>query len=232
MKPEPSDLLVLFDIDGTLLRKAGPHHRQVLEDAAYHVTGIRATTDGVPVAGMLDRDILRVMLRSEGARAADIVRWMPEIVVKAQSLYVRRCPDLSRRVCPGVRQTLRRLLQRGAVTGLVTGNLSRIAWTKMRCAGLDSYFRFGAFAEEGKTRGELARRAIRHARREGWITKNARIVLVGDHPNDVLAARHAGAVSVAVATGVIPIETLMEMQPDFAVPDLRSLSLEQLLCRE
>ena len=37
--------LVLFDIDGTLIRRAGPHHRQALVDAVRHVTGLETTTD-------------------------------------------------------------------------------------------------------------------------------------------------------------------------------------------
>ena len=50
--------LILFDIDGTLLRKAGPHHRQALIEAVRRTTGIETSLDGIPVAGMLDRDIL------------------------------------------------------------------------------------------------------------------------------------------------------------------------------
>ena len=58
--------LVLFDIDGTLLRRAGPHHRQALVEAVRRATGVDATTDGIPVQGMLDRDILSAMLISAG----------------------------------------------------------------------------------------------------------------------------------------------------------------------
>ena len=72
--------LALFDIDGTLLRRAGPHHRQALVDAVRRVTGMETTTDGVPVAGMLDRDILTQMLAKAGASGASIRRSMPEIV--------------------------------------------------------------------------------------------------------------------------------------------------------
>ena len=50
--------LVLFDIDGTLVRRAGPHHRQALVDAVRDITGIETTTEGIPVQGMLDPDIL------------------------------------------------------------------------------------------------------------------------------------------------------------------------------
>src|SRR5215475_8967425 len=58
----PAPALILFDIDGTLLRRAGPHHREALVEAVRKVTGLETTTDNVPVAGMLDRDILRAML--------------------------------------------------------------------------------------------------------------------------------------------------------------------------
>jgi phosphoglycolate phosphatase-like HAD superfamily hydrolase len=220
----PSSSLVLFDIDGTLLRKTGPHHRQALERAVKLVSGREATTDGIPVAGMLDRDILRLMMEAAGIAPSRIRLLMPPVVEKAQALYVRLCPDLRGRVCPGVRPLLRRLSARGIPVGLVTGNLSRIAWTKMRRAELKEHIRFGAFAEEGRTRGELAALAARRARREGWITRGALVTLVGDHPNDILAAREANVRSVAVGTGVVPYEVLKTLAPDHAVPDLRSLT--------
>lgn len=222
--------LVLFDIDGTLLRKAGPHHREALEDAVRHVTGRTASTDGIPVQGMLDGDILMLMLKSAGLRRDEARAALPRIILKAQALYVRRCPDLRERVCPGAREFLEALARRRVPMGLVTGNLSRIGWTKMRRAGLREHFRFGAFAEQGATRAALARLAVREARRRGWIGRGALVALVGDHPNDVAAARANGFRSVAVGTGVVPLTELAGSNPDLLVPDLRSLSVDQLLC--
>lgn len=185
--------LVLFDIDGTLVRKAGPHHREALVAAVRRTTGIETTTEGVPVAGMLDRDILERMLLNAGATRALIRRSMPELVRRAQALY--SCPNLERKVCPGVRRLLARLELHKIPVGLVTGNLSRIAWKKMEHAGLRPYFRFGAFAENGRTRASLVKNAIREARRQGWIDRAARVTMIGDHPNDVLAARAAAQLS-------------------------------------
>ncbi len=67
------------------------------------------------------------------------------------------------------------------------------------------YFRFGAFAELAKDRAGLVRFAIRHARREGWIGRDSHISLIGDHPNDVRAAKANGIRAIAVATGLIAI---------------------------
>jgi phosphoglycolate phosphatase len=221
--------LVLFDIDGTLIRKAGPHHRQALVEAVRRVTGIETTTDDVPVQGMLDRDILGVMLKNAGARRAVALRAMPELIRQAQAIYVDCCPNLKRKVCPGVRMLLLRLLRRGIPTGLVTGNLTRIGWKKMEHAGLSQYFRFGAFAEQAHDRAGLVRIAIRQARREGWIDRHSRISLVGDHPNDVLAAKANQVQSIAVATGLSPAAELAEYAPDILVDDLRSLRFEELV---
>ena len=219
---------MLFDIDGTLIRRAGPHHRQALVDAVRRIAGVETTTDGVPVAGMLDRDILAVMMSRAGMKPSAVRRVMPEIVRQAQLIYSRSCPDLRKKVCPGVRNLLYRLNRRNVVVGLVTGNLTRIAWKKMEHAGLKPYFRFGAFAELARDRAGLVRLAIRQARREGWIGRESRITLIGDHPNDVTAARANNVRSIAVATGLVTFEELAAHSPDLLVPDLRSLKLEML----
>lgn len=224
--------LVLFDIDGTLLRRAGPHHRQALEDAVLRVTGRPASIDGIPVAGMLDGQILKQMMAAAGLPAAEARRHLPEIMKKAQNLYVRRCPDLRGKVCPGVRATLSRLRRREAVVGLVTGNLSRIGWKKMEQAGLKGHFQLGAFAEQGRTRAQLIRTAVREARAQGWIRRGAVITMVGDHPNDIMAAREAGVRSLAVGTGVVAMEDLAALGPDRLAEDLRSVEAEWLLGEE
>jgi phosphoglycolate phosphatase len=227
--PIKLNALVLFDIDGTLLRRAGPHHREALVEAAFRVTGLKTSIDGVPVAGMLDRDILTAMLDRAGATRALIRRKMPEIVLAAQSIYVRRCPDLRRKVCPGARMLLYRLSRRGIPAGLVTGNLTKIGWKKMERAGLRSYLRFGAFAEKAKDRAGLVRMAVQHARSCGWIDKRSTIALIGDHPNDIRAAQANGVRSVAVATGVISAEELALCSPDVLAADMRSLTVAMLV---
>ena len=221
--------MVLFDIDGTLLRRAGPHHRQALIDAVRSATGVDTTTDGVPVQGMLDRDILTEMLANAGVSRTRIRRHMPAMVSLAQRIYVRSCPDLRRRVCPGARMLLYRLWRKRIPTGLVTGNLTRIGWTKMERAGLKRYLRFGAFAELAANRAGLVRIAIRHARRQGWIGQSSPVALIGDHPNDIRAARANGIRSIAVATGLVSAEELARHSPDLLLKDLRGVSLEKLL---
>ncbi len=178
------------------------------------------------MAGNLDREILRLMLSQAGVADKQIVRAMPGIMSKAQKLYREICPDLRHRVCPGVRAFLGRLRRRGIGAGLVTGNLSRIGWHKVRRAGLRDYFEFGAFSDMGFTRAELAAKAIRQARRAGLAQDKSAVYLVGDHLNDIRAARANGISIISVTTGPMTREELAAFSPDFLLDDIRHLPLE------
>jgi phosphoglycolate phosphatase-like HAD superfamily hydrolase len=110
----------------------------------------------------------------------------------------------------------------------VTGNLTRIGWRKLERAGLRRYFRFGAFGEAAKTRAGLARRAIREARRRGWIERHAPVSLIGDAPADILAGRANRIRVIAVRTGITSREELHRHAPDFLLPNLRYLRLRMI----
>ncbi len=220
--------LVLFDIDGTLLRRAGPHHRQALVEGVRRVTGLDTTTEGIPLHGMLDPDILTRMLRAAGAPPPFIRESMPAIIRAAERYYQRTCPRLDDKLCPGVEPLLQRLARRGFLLGLVTGNLTRIGWRKLQRAGLRDYFPFGAFGEMAPTRAGLARMAIREARGRAWISRAAPISLVGDAPADILAARANRIRAIAVRTGVTPVAELAALAPDFLLPNLRAFRLRMV----
>jgi phosphoglycolate phosphatase len=216
--------LILFDIDGTLVRRAGPHHRQALVDAIRQVTSLETTTDGIPVHGMLDPDIITSMLRAAALDDTRIQAAMQRIIEAAQDIYQASVPDLRDKTCPGVAPLLDYLRERGTVLALVTGNLTRIGWRKLERAGLDHYFRFGAFGEMAPTRGGLARLAIEHARRIGLVDENSRVSLIGDAVQDVAAARENGIRAIAVRTGITPPAELEASAPDLLLDDLTHLT--------
>ncbi len=221
--------LVLFDIDGTLIRRAGPHHKQALIEAVRQVTGYATSLDRIDTSGRLDRDLIRLMLREAGAPEALIDSSMRGVVELAQALYRQGLPDMRRKVCPGVRIALRRLHASRVPMGLVTGNLTAIGWRKMEYSGLSKYFRFAAFAEQASTRAGLVEIAMRQARRAGWLRRETTVSLVGDHPNDISAAKLNGIRAIAVATGVVPRTVLAAHAPDLLLPDLRCMKLEMVL---
>ena len=220
--------LVLFDIDGTLMRRAGPNHRQALVHGIRKVTGLETTTDGIPVQGMLDPAILTEMLRRAAARRALISHSMPEIQRAAERYYQRVCPPLEGKHCPGVPALLDRLARRGFLLALVTGNLTRIGWRKLERAGLAHHFLYGAFGEMAATRGRLVKWAIREARLRHSLPAQAPVALVGDATSDVIAARENGIRIISVQTGITPVEDLEALKPDYLLRNLRDFRLRMV----
>lgn len=206
------------------MRGAGQQHKQALVDGIRRITGIETHLDGVATSGMLDRDLISNMLRAAGAGERRIRNSLREVMAECERCYLANgAPDLSGFVCTGVREFIADLGGRGAVLGLVTGNLSQIGWRKVELAGLRRYFSVGAFAEDGRSRTRLAKVATQRAVRLGLVRKTSRVTLIGDHLNDVQAAKANGFQSVAVATGVLSLEDLRKTEPDFLVRDLREL---------
>ena len=218
----------MFDIDGTLMRRAGPHHRQALVYGIRKVTGLDTTTDGIPVQGMLDPAILTEMLQRAGAKRALIRRAIPDIERTAERYYLRVCPPLEGKHCPGVPALLERLARRGYLLALVTGNLTRIGWRKLESAGLGHHFRYGAFGEMAGSRGGLVRWAIREARERHALPAQAPVALVGDATSDVIAAHENGIRVIAVRTGITPIEDLQALEPDYLLRTLREFRLRMV----
>jgi len=96
----------------------------------------------------------------------------------------------------------------------------------MHQAGLRSFFRFGAFAEMGRTRTELAAKAIDQARRLKLCSVEAKVFLVGDHLNDIRAARENQISIISVSTGPMSRQELSAFSPDFLLDNIRDLPLE------
>lgn len=222
--------LVLFDIDGTLMRNAGDHHKEALVAGIRQVTGRATTLEGVNTTGRLDRDLIREMLLASGFPAAEIGRILSQVADACQRFYLQNCADdLTDRICPGLPHVLEDLEARGAVMGLVTGNLGEIGWKKMELTGLRSFFSVGAFSEHARNRARLARVACVRAIRAGLVDRHCRVSLIGDHANDIAAAKANKFLSIGVATGLMPYDELKEYRPDILVHDLTELDTALLV---
>ena len=218
----PSTVLLLFDIDGTLLH-SGRAATRAIEAVFRRRYAVENAMDGVAAAGRTDPAILREMfLRNLGreytpAEAASVFR---DYVAELERELAR---ERSLRVLPGVERLLQGLATTpGVVLGLATGNVEPGAWVKLRAAGLEGYFRFGGFGSDCPLRSGLVRTAIRRAadRLAGSGRAITRVVVVGDTTHDILHGRAAGAEVAAVATGVHGAEELARLGPDHLFHDL------------
>jgi phosphoglycolate phosphatase len=139
----------------------------------------------------------------------------------------RRLDDLRARgrALPGAEAALaRRQRTHGVVQSLLTGNVERNALLKLGAFGLAPYVDFaaGAYGSDHRVRGELV--AIARERASGLhgvALGPGDVVLVGDTPLDVAAAREGGARAVGVATGPYDEAALAEAGADSVLADLR-----------
>ena len=151
-------------------------------------------------------------------------------MAECQAAYLANCADdLTDRLCPGIPRLLEHLKTRGAALGVVTGNLTQIGWRKLELAGIRDYFSIGAFAEDGLTRTSLAQIAAERARQAGFVDDRCRTSLLGDHPNDIAAAKANYFFAVGVATGMSSFEELRAAEPDLTVSNVNELDADRHL---
>lgn len=207
--------LVLWDLDGTLLR-AGPVSRDAFEAAFEAVVGRPpGRAGGISFAGRTDPWIARAVCRAEGVEEdlgdALLARLPVELDARRQRLADEGV------VLPHVPQVLAGLAGRGVRQGVVTGNLRATARTKVESLGLDAHLDLdaAAYGDDGPTRDHLVPVALTRAGStadQAWV--------VGDTPHDLSCARAAGVRCLLVATGSPPLDELAVLGPDAVLPDL------------
>jgi phosphoglycolate phosphatase-like HAD superfamily hydrolase len=213
--------LVLFDIDGTLLR-SGPAPMACLAAAFLKVTG-RDYPLSVSPAGKTDPLIVREAFRAVGVPKRDWVE-LEQRILRKYPLYLERADQELRaasQLLEGVEGLLSFLTSRGCPMGLLTGNLEITARRKLEVFGLNRYFPVGGFGSDCADRNRLGRVALERASRHYQARfQPEKVWVVGDTPRDVEAARSLGARALAVATGPFTQPYLEEFLPDVSLPHL------------
>jgi phosphoglycolate phosphatase len=211
-------LLLLFDIDGTLLTGATRAHSQALDAALREVHGVDpANVRGqIAPAGRTDGEIARLILLDLGVSAFRIDELADDVREACSRTYAEICPpDLSEFVVPGIPDLLPWLAARpGVKLGLVTGNFEAVGRVKLARAGIGKWFPSGegAFGSDSEDRAALPaiarRRAGKTGGRAGVPFPRDRTIVIGDTPRDIACARADGVRCVAVATGPFGVDEL------------------------
>lgn len=215
-------MLVLFDIDATLLRTEGAGIRAMLA-AAHELFPERTFSfDGIEVSGRLDTLIWREFMQNHGI----------EPTIELHGVFRRTYGEHLHRgfagtcqsnALPGTRALVDAIhATEGVDMGIVTGNYEHTGILKVAKAGFTpDVFRFNGWADDGEHRRDLPRVAMdRHALERGLRLAAARVTVIGDTPHDIDCARHNGCRSIAVATGIHRESELAEHKPDLLLRDL------------
>ncbi len=215
--------LVLFDIDGTLVRTGGAGV-SAFARAGETAFGVRDGTHGMNFAGRTDTSLVREFFgRHAIAPTMENFQRFFDTYVFLLDHYLG---EHHGRVCAGVRDWLAGLARLPAppLIGLQTGNVRLGAEIKLRHFGLWDAFTTGVFGDDHEDRNQLATVAReRGGRLVGTPLRAGEILVIGDTPFDIACGRAIGAKVLAVATGGATLEELKRHRPDWAVRDLTAL---------
>jgi phosphoglycolate phosphatase-like HAD superfamily hydrolase len=216
--------LLLFDIDGTLVR-GGPA-KKVFERAMAAVFGTAGPIDGHDFSGKTDPQIARELLGAAGLGDDDIDAGLPALWEAYLAGLRDSLPAKPMTVIPGVKEVLEHLGDRTDVAlGLLTGNIAEGARLKLASVGLVGYFPVGGYGSDSEIREDLPTVALERASMEWGLTFDPRaVVVIGDTPRDVACGKHAGARTVAVATGRFDVTALEGSGADQVLKDMTDLA--------
>ena len=197
----------LFDIDNTLLYTGGAGS-VAMTQAFEELYGVPDGFSGIEFSGRTDLYILEGALRAQGIDGSATDHLGP-----FTTRYYALLPDsiekcrAAGRVMPGFPQLIEALAEAGATVGLATGNFSRAGYIKLESYGLGGLFSGGGFGETSLDRADVVAEAIR---RVANGAEPGDIVVVGDTPHDITAAKGNGVKGVGVATGRDSVDVLRD----------------------
>jgi len=217
--------IVLWDVDGTLLRTNGVAQR-AFDVAAEHVLGRPPGAHEVRMSGKTDPLIALEILVFAGLAEEEARRRLPDVLGRLEA-ELAGAADLVREqghVLPGVAHVLADLHDDPAVVqSVLTGNTAANAALKLRAFGLERWIDIdvGAFGSDRHDREELVPVALERVERlRGRALGPEDVWVVGDTPRDLACARAGGARCLLVATGQFGVDELRALDPDEVMPDL------------
>jgi phosphoglycolate phosphatase len=219
--------LVLFDIDGTLVRTGGEGIEAFRKVFATEFNA----TDGFEMlkfAGRTDMGLVREFFNYHKIPMTreNTERFFEHYVFLLDYILSRGAP----RACDGVLDFIAglRAIPKPPMLGLLTGNIQLGAEIKLRHTGLWDAFEMGAFADDNEERDLIAAAARdRGSRLLGKKLSGDQILVIGDTHHDIRCGRFIGARVLAVGTGGATLEELKSHRPDWTVEDLTRVTAKE-----
>jgi phosphoglycolate phosphatase len=199
-------LLVLFDIDGTLLLDDGMTHGRAMTQAMRTVYRVELPDDAVEMAepwGKTDVRIAREVLRACDVPPRTIDDGLREWGALVGDLFAAYAAETSSswRTRVGVPAALEELGASGMRLALLTGNLRAVAITKIERMDLGLFdFESSAFGDDNEDRDKLALICRSRAGAPAKPWPRDRTAVVGDTPSDIAAAHADGLRSIVFAS--------------------------------
>ena len=221
-------VLVLFDIDGTMLLANGAGRRCV-HQAMMDVFGATGPQSH-PFDGKTDPQIVRELGLMAGI-TDDVIHAKMDTALDRYYEYLEAditgAPETVE-LLPGVSELLDALdLRDDVILGLLTGNIEAGATLKLRAVDIaPERFVVGAYGSDAASRPALP--AIAQQRATALLgdpLPGSRIVIIGDTPHDLTCGRAIGARAIGVETGRFRAVDLHPYEPLAVFADLTDTAL-------
>mgnify|MGYP002713221448 CR=1 FL=1 len=214
--------LLLFDIDGTLIRSNGAG-RLTLAYALDKLFGTVGPLESYNMSGKTDPRIITDLLTAAGVSPKEIKKQLPAVYELMAEHGQKIFQEKGMSACVGVPELLMKLTRHEDVLlGLLTGNSQLTAPLKLSAAGIDPLqFKVGAYGSDAMDRNELPTIGMSRASQlTGEQFNGNNTIIIGDTPADILCARAGKATAVAVASGWHAAATLADYRPDHLFENL------------
>lgn len=216
--------LVLFDIDGTLMRTRGVSKRLFCQGLS-EIYKREISWDGYTYQGQPDRRVALDLLARHGIKGDDARAHLTAAFEQIGELWRHHPAGEDIIVFPGVKELAGHLAaESGLFMGQLTANIRSAARGKLAAARIDhELFPTGGYGEDADERNELLPVAVNRSQTLFQTRFSVeQTVVIGDSPADIACARHSGAQVIAVGTGYTPIDELASHQPDLLIADMAS----------
>ena len=219
--------LVLFDLDGTLVNAAGAG-RTALCKAMKELYGKQPHFEHSLISGRTDLDnfsLVYQLLKKKKPTSTEIkkikTKYLELLPTEVHSVV--RCKKYD--IIPGVKKFLD-LLQKNKefVLGLGTGNLKEGAQIKLAPSKLNSYFSVGGYGEDGNSREEMLKAAVKRANKQFKTCFSAdQIYVIGDTHRDICAAKNCGFHSAVLTNGFGEAQKIQRAAAELEIKDFKDI---------
>lgn len=209
--------ILLWDIDGTLIRSGSKLYPSSHLVALEHVKKIKKLKDKT-FHGATDSEVILCLAEYNNIKISKnelkrILFLLDRVTVQKMSKEKKS----TQLVLPGIREILRDTASYGYKHGIVTGNTNNRARAKLEATDIYSFFSSNLFFCGGNY----------YSRSEFVETLKSKLIyeklfLIGDTPNDIMAAKENNLKIIAVATGHFDIRKLNSMKPDLVISNFKS----------
>lgn len=212
------DLLLIWDIDGTLIQSGGVGKR-AMDKAFFDLHGIQEAFKNINMAGMLDPVILDMAYEAYGISHRDCTLFYDKYTGYLKEELERLNTSIA---APGIIKLLQALEAKSRFhNALGTGNIEKGARLKLSPDKMNRFFPVGGFGDEGIERWQVIRNAIVKSQEFYRIDFGPdNIYIIGDTPKDIECGKKLNTRTIGVATGTHSTGQLLDCQADFVFGDL------------